>query len=87
MEEVALGHLFFRYCHQFAVLHIHFHVNSTIIMRTSGQDLGIFKQSGIVQSLGIVDKEVLYILIVVCFFFIPHVRRAGIAHVIILTGL
>jgi len=70
VEEVAHGHLFFRYCH-FAVLHIHFHVNSTIIMRTSGQDLGIFKQSGGVQIFGSVDKEVLYILIVVCFFHSP----------------
>ena len=89
MEEVALGQLFFRYCHHFAVLHIHFHANSTNIMRTSGQDLGIFKQSG-VQILGSIDKEVLYVLIVVCvcfFFFIPHVRRAGIARVTILTGL
>ena len=41
-------------------------------MSASGQDLGIFKQSGGVQILESVGKEVLYILIVVCFFHSPH---------------
>ena len=73
MEEVALGQFFFRDCH-FAVLHIHFHVNSTIIVRISGQYLGIFKQSGVVQILESIHKEVLYIMIV-GFFFIFYSPR------------
>jgi hypothetical protein len=75
VEEVALGQLVVRYCHHFAVLHINLHVNSTIIVRTSGQARPGDLQSGAVQVLGSVDKEVFYILIVVC-FFIPHVLRA-----------
>jgi len=77
VEEVALRQLFFRYFHHFAVLHIHFYVNSTIIMKTSGQDLGICKQCGVVQILGSVDMEVIYILIVVCFFSFPMIDELG----------
>jgi len=77
VEELALGQLFFRYCHHFAVLHIQFHVNCTIIIRTNGQDLGIFKQSDGGQIWGSVDKEVLYILIVVCFFSFPMLEELG----------
>ena len=47
-------------------------------MRTSEQDLGIFKQSSAVQILGSIDKEVLYILFVVCVFFLfPMFQELG----------
>ena len=60
------------------MIHIHFLVNSAIIMRTNGQDLGIFKQSGAGQILGSIDKEVLYMLFVVCVFFLfPMFQELG----------